>query len=65
MDEMSEDCKTAFKEFLKAQKHEMEVHKWLESEKAGHDLGNAAVQDWIDKHAKEFREKWDEDHPSR
>lgn len=62
MESMSEDCKVAFVEFLKAQAHEMEVHKWLESEKAGHDLGNAAIQDWIDKHAKAFREEWERNH---
>lgn len=40
----------------KAQEKEIEVHKWLESEKKGYDLGyDAASKDWIAKHAKPWR----------
>ena len=49
-------------EFLKDQKHEMEIHKWIESEKVGHDLGNEAIKDWIDKYADEFRQNWNREH---
>jgi hypothetical protein len=38
---------------------EIEKHKWIESEKAGHDLGEAARIDWIVKYAA----KWSEEHP--
>jgi hypothetical protein len=31
-------------------RHEMEKHRWLESEKAGYDLGEAAIRDWLRKH---------------
>jgi hypothetical protein len=34
---------------------EIEKHKWIESEKAGADLGNTAAMDWIKKHAAEWR----------
>lgn len=44
--------------FLASQVHEIEIYKWLESEKAGHDLGEAAVKEWIAKYAKQFRENW-------
>ena len=29
---------------------EAERHKWIESEKAGHDLGEAAIRGWVKKH---------------
>lgn len=48
-----------FKKFVKAQCDEILKHKWIESEKAGQDLGQHAVRDWIEKHAKAFREWWD------
>lgn len=47
-------------EYMAAQIHEIEVHKWIESEKAGYDLGEEAVKNWIKEHAKEFREKWND-----
>lgn len=32
-------------------------HKWIESEKVGHDIGELyAAQDWIAKYSKDFRE---------
>ena len=31
--------------------HEIERHKWLESEKVGRDIGgNRAARDWLDRH---------------
>jgi len=47
-----------FKEFMKAQRQEILKHKWLESEKAGRDLGQSAVMDWISKYAKLYRSWW-------
>ena len=46
------------KDFAKLQLHEINVHKWIESEKAGYDLGNEAILDWIRNHAKQFREEY-------
>lgn len=31
-------------------------HKWIESEKAGYDVGDCAFIDWIKKYAAIFRE---------
>lgn len=42
--------------FMADQCNEICIHKWIESEKAGHDLGQDAVRDWINKYAKQFRE---------
>lgn len=47
-----------FQQFLKLQAEEMKKHKWIESEKVGHDLGNNAIRDWITKYAKQFREEY-------
>ncbi len=44
-------------DFLKAEIEEMKKHKWIESEKAGRDLGRSAIQDWIKKYAVIFREE--------
>lgn len=46
------------KEFMDDQVKEIEKHKWIMSEKAGHDLGGEACRDWIFKYAKQFREFW-------
>jgi hypothetical protein len=44
---------------LADQAKEIMKHKWIESEKAGTDLGNSAVLDWVQKHAGEWR-RWRE-----
>lgn len=46
-----------YKEFL-AEREEILRHKWLESEKAGHDIGfEKALLDWIVKFRSTWREK--------
>ena len=46
-----------YKEFL-AEREEILCHKWLESEKAGYDIGfERALLDWIVKHRSEWRER--------
>ena len=46
-----------YQEFL-AEREEILKHKWLESEKAGHDIGfEKALLDWIVKHRSAWREK--------
>ena len=46
-----------YKEFL-AEREEILCHKWLESEKAGYDIGfERALLDWIVKHRSAWREK--------
>ena len=45
-----------YKEFL-AERDEILRHKWIESEKAGHDIGfERALLDWIVKHRSAWRE---------
>ena len=44
-----------YKEFL-AEREEILRHKWIESEKAGHDIGfERALLDWIVKHRSSWR----------
>ena len=46
-----------YKEFL-AEREEILRHKWIESEKAGHDIGfEKALLDWIVKHRSVWRDK--------
>ena len=46
-----------YKEFL-AERAEILKHKWIESEKAGTDIGfEKALLDWIVKHRSNWREK--------
>ena len=58
---MSDQEYQKMKEYMEAQIKEIELHKWLESEKANRDLGEDAVKDWIAKHAEEFRNTWNEE----
>ena len=44
-----------YREFL-AEREEILKHKWIESEKAGHDIGfECALLDWIVKHRSNWR----------
>lgn len=46
------------KEDNEAQKREIERHKWIESQKAGHDIGEReAIQDWVNKYAPVWRKE--------
>jgi hypothetical protein len=46
------------KKYLELQTREIERHKWIESEKAGRDLGAEAVIDWILKYADMFSDQF-------
>lgn len=51
-----------YKEFL-AEREEILRHKWLESEKAGHDIGfEKALLDWIVKHRSSWRTQRQREH---
>ena len=42
-----------------SQIEEIKKHRWLESEKAGHDVGlDWAALDWVTKYAGKYREYW-------
>ena len=46
-----------YKEFI-AEREEILRHKWIESEKTGHDIGfEKALLDWIVKYRSSWREK--------
>jgi len=46
---------TLYREFL-AERHEILRHKWLESEKAGRDIGfDAALVSWVVHHRAQWR----------
>jgi hypothetical protein len=47
-----------YREFL-AERDEILRHKWLESERAGHDIGfEKALLDWVARHRSTWRERW-------
>jgi hypothetical protein len=46
------------KEYLEFQNREIERHKWIESEKAGKDLGMDAAIEWILKYADVFSDNY-------
>jgi hypothetical protein len=46
------------KKFNAEEMHELDVAKWIASEKAGRDLGKDFIEDWIIKHAPGYRKKW-------
>ena len=47
------------REYNCCQVEEIEKHKWIESEKAGHDIGEVqAAVDWVSKYACEFKAYW-------
>ena len=45
------------KEYNQMQMQEMDRHKWIESEKAGCDLGDLCLIDWVKKHAHQYRKQ--------
>lgn len=44
------------REYMRAQTEEMLRHKWIESEKAGYDLGQDCLLEWVRCYAASFRE---------
>lgn len=54
LDAFALDNSKFYNEFL-AEREEIMKHKWLESEKAGHDIGfERALLDWV----MNYRDKW-------
>jgi len=52
----------AFCTYMKMQVQEAEKHRWIESEKAHADLGNAVETGWVVKYGKDFRNYWRKTH---
>jgi hypothetical protein len=44
---------------MEHQKKLMEEHKWIEGQKLGHDPGEQACRDWIEKYAAQYRKEYD------
>jgi len=56
-EQMTEEKSALYKEFL-AERQEILSHKWIESEKAGYDIGfERALIDWILRYRPAWREK--------
>ena len=49
-------------DIMAAQKEEMLRHKWIESEKAGHDLGDSVMVQWAKEHGAEWRYNFNLEH---
>ena len=62
---MTDEEYEKMKKFMSDQIKEVEIHKWIESEKANRDLGEEAIKDWIEKHAADFRKKWEEENSQK
>jgi hypothetical protein len=48
------------KSYCHRQIDEAKKYKWIQSQKAGHDLGDDAVNEWVVKFAAEFRKEYNE-----
>ena len=46
------------KDYREKMVEEIRRHRWLESEKAGRDLGPVAEHDWLDRYEIDFRRYW-------
>lgn len=42
------------------QVEEMKRHRWIESQKAGHDVGEDAFADWVRNYASDYRSEYEE-----
>lgn len=42
------------KSLIRMELNEIERHKWIESEKAGYDLGEQAAFDWVNRYEDDF-----------
>lgn len=49
-------------DIMAAQKEEMLRHKWIESEKAGHDLGDSVMVQWTKEYGAEWRYNFNLEH---
>lgn len=47
---------------VRLQREEMMRHKWLVSEREGRDIGSAAVLEWVDLYAEEWRNWFDREY---
>lgn len=50
------------KEFMATQVHWLEVAKWYEGERLGHEPGEDFALQWVKEHGQEFRTWWESSH---
>lgn len=50
------------KEFVKDEIEEIKKYKWIQSEKAHHDLGEKCCNEWIHRYAAAYRHNWEKIH---
>lgn len=48
--------------YLTIQKEEIDLHKWIESEKCHRDLGREALNDWVSRYSDKFAHYWRRTH---
>lgn len=46
--------------FIQDLEHEKEIYKWMESERAGKDLGKKALDDWEENYKESYIKFWHE-----
>jgi hypothetical protein len=57
-----EECEAMrYRDFIALEIEEMRRHKWIQSEKAGRDLGSEALLDWAEHHDLAFHQHVVED----
>lgn len=52
--------KSRMNRFMQDQREEVKKHKKKEDEKAGKDLGDKPIYEWIKSQSEEFRRKWED-----
>lgn len=55
-------AQAAVQAYMAMQTHEMERHKWIESEKARHDLNRSALTEWVCRYSEAFARYWRRTH---
>jgi hypothetical protein len=55
-------ARDALAAYLAIQKEEIDLHKWLESEKCKRDLGQQALNDWVARYSNQFAHYWRRTH---
>jgi len=55
-------AEAAMRAYMILQAEQMDRHKWLESEKAAHDLQDGSLADWVARHSLAFGAYWRRTH---
>jgi len=55
-------AEAAMSAYMTLQREEMERHKWIESQRANHDLGEASLTEWVREYSAQFARYWRRTH---